>query len=78
MRPYSDTELDAMRVDVESDRVERKQSFAGKASCLMHGTVRPAPMGPAELNLAAAEQRNRLRQSSASYCTNLVRYNTAH
>lgn len=29
MRPYSDTELDAMRVDVESDRVERKKAMSG-------------------------------------------------
>lgn len=68
-----DAQLTALLDDLESDRVERKQSFAGKASCLMRGTVRPAPMGPAELNLAAAEQRNRLRQSSASYCIYLVR-----
>jgi len=49
-----DAQLTALLDDLESDRVERKQSFAGKA--LMRGTVRPAPMGPAELNLAAAEQ----------------------
>ena len=51
-----DTQLTALLNDLESDRVERTQSFAGKASCLMRGPVRPAPLVPAELNLAGAEQ----------------------
>jgi ATP-dependent DNA helicase RecG len=29
MKPYSDAELDAMRIDLESDRVERKRSLSG-------------------------------------------------
>ena len=39
MKPYTDAELEAMLADLESDRVERKQSFKGEAPTTVREAV---------------------------------------
>lgn len=39
MKPYTDAELEAMLADLESDRVERKQSFKGDAPTMVREAV---------------------------------------